>query len=236
MPTPVGHILGSLAVYEGAKHTLLRKGTPPRSLVWLVMLCAVLPDLDHIALILVPRLEEYIHGPTHSLFACALLASFIAVALKCMASRESAWRLLVVFTLCAVMHPLQDYFMGVGPPVEFLWPISGRGWLSPIPLQPTSYYAHSGSTFLALLWYPPTRKAIAFEVAGFLPLIMIWQVKSRRHRSLLGITALSAFAAVYFTYQPFKTYWDMRGAERQKQMIEQRVEQQRESNTPNYWP
>ena len=230
MSTPVGHILGCLAAYEGAKHTILRKDTPRRYWLWLVVMCAVLPDLDHIALILVPRLEEYMHGPTHSLLACGLLAAAIAAVLKCVRSRVSAWRIFVVFMLCAVMHPLQDYFMGVGPPIEFFWPILGQGWLAPIPLQPTSFYAHSGSKFLALLWYPPTLKAIAFEIAAFLPLIMIWQVKSKKHRACLAITAVAVFAAIYFTYQPSKRYWDMKGAERQKQMIEQRVEKARESN------
>ena len=76
----------------------------------------------------------------------------------------------------------------------------------------------------------PTLKAIAFELAAFLPLIMIWQVKSIKQRLLLGATVVSIFAAIYFTYQPFKKYWDMKGATRQKQMIEQRVEKARESN------
>jgi hypothetical protein len=104
-------------------------------------------------------------------------------------------------------------------------PISSQGWLSPIPLQPTSYYAHSFSGFAALLWHPPTLKAIAFELAAFLPLIAIWKVKAPSQRLLVGATACSVFAAIYFTYQPLKEYWDVRGADLQRQMIEQRVEQ-----------
>lgn len=230
MSTPVGHILGSLTVYEGAKHTLLRKYTIPRYWLWIVVLCAVLPDLDHIALILSPRLEAHLHGPTHSLIACALLAATITAILKCTRNAVSAWRLFLVFMLCTATHPLLDYLMGIGPGVQFLWPISKYGWLSPIALQPTSYYALSGSRLLSLLWYPPTLQAIAFELAAFIPLLMISQVKFRKQKLLLVLISFSVFSAIHFTYQPFKRHWDARGAEQQRQMREQRINEARQSN------
>ena len=127
MPTPVGHILGSLAAYEGAKHTILRESKIPRYLTWFVVVCALMPDIDHIAQVISPRLEEYMHGPTHSLVGCSLLAFAIALVLKMLNVSLSFRKAFLLFALCAFMHPLQDFLMGIGPPVQFLWPMSTRG-------------------------------------------------------------------------------------------------------------
>jgi len=63
-----------------------------------VVLCALLPDIDHFAQLVYPQLEEYIHGPTHSIAACLLLAFVIALLLKATKVSVSFGKIFLIFT------------------------------------------------------------------------------------------------------------------------------------------
>lgn len=229
MSTPVGHILGAMTAVAAVKPLLFQQTKLPSHSWLFVVACALLADTDHVAIIPFPQLEEHIHGPTHSILFCLLLALVIVGLVKAFRSSSSGWRLALICFICAFMHPLQDYLMGVGPPVQVFWPISSVGWLSPIALLPTSYYSNSASGYLALLLYPPIVQAVAFETAAFTPLIMLTGEQSLRRRGLLCMISLSVILAVFVTYRPFKAYWDARGATLQRKM-DQRVQETRESN------
>ncbi len=230
MSTPVGHVLGSFVAFELCRKIALKGIALPKGTMLAVVVCALLADADHVAILIAPQLETFIHGPTHSILFCIILAALIATIVKSLRPDIHALRLWFVFFACSLMHPIQDYMMGVGPGIQYFWPLTSQGWLSPVALLPTSYYSRSASGYLSLLLSPPIIQAITLEIAVFVPLLLLPGEPSSRRKGILLLLSLCALIAVAVIHRPIKAYWDLRGAAMQQEMIRRRVEQLRQSN------
>lgn len=145
----------------------------------------VAADLDVLAAMAWPGLTGH-RGPSHSLVFAAAISLLFALALT--RRGRPPWRPWAGLFLAAATHPLLDWLMACGPPVPWLWPFSDRGWLSPVQLVPTAYYARSLSGLAALLNHGPTLRGMALEGLIFLPPALL-ACLGRRLRSGPGIAA-----------------------------------------------
>jgi len=165
MATVIGHALAAMAA-EGAVGGEARR---PRALLAGAVL-AMLPDLDVPAAIALKHFGLMLphRGFTHSL----LFGIFLALLLWLAFFRARSPRALAGLGLASLCHPLLDFLMACGPPVPLFRPFSSQGFLSPVQLIPTAYFARSIPGLLHVLALPETWKGIALETLIFLPLLL----------------------------------------------------------------
>jgi inner membrane protein len=199
MASDVGHIIGATIAWEAAKR--LRGKYVPEGAAWYLLpgIIALAPDLD--ALARVAGLNVAHRGPSHSLLAAFGLAvagaGFIALRL----SFRHALRGFIFVFACAAMHPLLDYLMGCGPRVPLLWPWMSKGWLSPVQVIPTAYYAKSARGLAAVYLSKQTWKGILLEL---LSLGSLWLAVRSRQRDVTWIAMLlsvTGFALTWLLYR-----------------------------------
>lgn len=97
-------------------------------------------------------------------------------------------------------HLILDYLMGRGPEVHFFWPLSDRGYLSPVQIVPTAYYGLSGTALVDVLLSPATYFGIALELLIFVPLLYLPTAKTREQRTdliMLTVGGIVATVALY---------------------------------------
>ncbi len=127
-------------------------------------------DLDVFLAMAWPGLTHH-RGPSHSLLFAAGVSLLAALALA--RPGRPPWRPWAGLFLAAATHPLLDWLMACGPPVPWLWPLVKKGWLCPVQLVPTAYYAHSLAGLTSLLSHAPTLRGLALEGMIFLPLALL---------------------------------------------------------------
>jgi len=186
MASIIAHAIGAMLTWEVGR--TLRGDWIPRGHWWYVLPASVgcLPDLDSILPALLSLEGQMVHrGPSHSILAAALIAG-CACGIVCLSHTLARLRrAFIVLLACALAHPLLDYLMACGPPVPFLWPLTGKGWLSPVQLVPTAYYAGTPSGLIAVFLHPGTWAGTSLEVLSLAPL---WLAARFR-----GIAAKTAF-------------------------------------------
>jgi inner membrane protein len=216
MASLVGHLLGAGAAWAAARRVAPRH--VPRSAWWYTATAglAIAPDLD----VVIPVLfGQHVHhrGATHSILFAATAGLVTALigwsVLKAsgfgprplsglrtvgLGSFGALWAALFA---CALTHPLLDYLMACGPPVPFLWPWSERGWLSPLQLIPTAYYATSAGGLLDLVFLPQTWHGIGLEA---LSLGGLWAAVAVRSRTLGVLLLLVSAVAFLITLVRFR--------------------------------
>ena len=138
MPTPVGHLLGGLAVALGGErtrrpHDFRRFLASPMTLVCVAL--ATLPDID----LLLPGF----HGTaTHSVTASVAVA-IVAAAMTTRAAtgttgtrndfRQIAWSAVVIYAAAHGSHILLDWLncdLSERPGIQVLWPFTDRRFTS----------------------------------------------------------------------------------------------------------
>ena len=171
MASIVGHALGAVTIWEVGRR--LPGDWVPKGAGWyaLPVVLAVLPDLDVLAPMVLSRGGLGGHrGWSHSALVALMLAGCGVLVLRARSAQLRAWPAFGVLAACALVHPLLDYLMGCGPPVPFLWPFWGRGWLSPVQLIPTANYPLSPAGFLYILTMRQTWAGVGLELASLAPL------------------------------------------------------------------
>jgi membrane-bound metal-dependent hydrolase YbcI (DUF457 family) len=160
----------------------------------------VLPDLDVVALMLLPPGAAAHRGASHSIVAAAGIA-LCAWALVRLAHPQARFaRTFPLLLACALVHPVLDYLMGCGPPVPFLWPLVRTGWLSPIQLVPTAYYGTSASGLLWVVLHPKTWAGIGLEMLSLGPLWAAVRCSRALPRSALLAVSAAGFLLTYLLY------------------------------------
>jgi len=101
---------------------------------------------------------------------------------------------------CALVHPVLDYLMGCGPPVPFLWPLSQRGWLSPVQLIPTAYYAASPAGLLRVALDARSWAGVGLEFLSLAPLWAAVRCRSVFARAGWVVTSVVGFLLTYLPY------------------------------------
>jgi len=97
-------------------------------------------------------------------------------------------------------HLVLDYLMGKGPQVHFFWPISDRGYLSPVQIVPSAYYGLSGNALVQVLLAPATYLGIGLELLIFVPLVLLTAPRTRARRAdlvMFTLAGLVVTAALY---------------------------------------
>jgi hypothetical protein len=87
--------------------------------------------------------------------------------------------------------------MGCGPPVPLLWPWQTKGWLSPVQVVPTAFYAKSAKGLLSVLVSVRTLKGVLLEVFSLGPL---WLAARSRQREVSWIALLVSCAGFTLTW------------------------------------
>ena len=100
---------------------------------------------------------------------------------------------------CALIHPLLDWGMARGPGVQFLWPFSTRGWLSPVQFVPTAFYAHSAGGLLRVLFHPRTWIGIGFECASWGALLLALRAAPGARARWVALSA-AGFLLIWIVY------------------------------------
>jgi hypothetical protein len=195
-----GHAAGAVIAWEAGRR--LPGEWVPRGARWYAVpaVIAVLPDLDVVWPMFLRRSAVGYHrGPTHSVLVALAIAGCATLVVRACGCSVQRWRLFAVLTACALMHPVLDYLMGCGPPVPFLWPLTRRGWLSPVQLIPTAFYATRPSGFARVLGSPRTWAGAALEAASLGPLWLAIRGRGIR-RVAWGIAAAGGFTATLLLY------------------------------------
>lgn len=187
MPSPIAHSLAALAIAHAA-HS--RQWISNRSLgIALVVLAANAADLDFLpGLLLHGRPDWFHHGPTHSLFAAAVVA--LASAAVALVIGASALRVGALAGIAFLSHVVLD-FMTVtvtdSSDLPLLWPWSYMHFSPPIEIFLPIKHASRLTTFWEGLFSWANVVAIACEVLVMGGLWVVWQVarvlRLRRTRS-----------------------------------------------------
>jgi membrane-bound metal-dependent hydrolase YbcI (DUF457 family) len=201
MSSVIGHALGAVVVWEAGRR--LPGGWVPRGRASYLApaLVAVAPDLDTIIRMAVGPAAGISHrGASHSVLIAAVLAC-MATAVVCVTHRGArVGRVFAVLFGCALVHPLFDSLMAGGRPVPFLWPFVSRGWLSPVQLVPTAYYARTPGGLLALVVRPGTWAGVGLELLSLGPLWLALRSRRALTSVLCVLVSLGGFLLTYFIY------------------------------------
>jgi len=166
MSSFMGHSLGAAACWKLLEPWATEARRPERTPLVAAVVLGALPDLDVVAAI---ALKPFVHlqhrGPSHSLLAAVGLGLITGWIVTRLAPENKATRLLPAFFIVACIHPLLDWAMACGPPVPFLWPLTGKGWLSPVQFVPTAYYSHSLAGLLGLFTDPRSVVGALLEIS-----------------------------------------------------------------------
>ena len=180
MPSPIAHTLAGAAMAQ-----LLVPSDRPRPAVWFALgaLAANAPDLDMVAGVLVGRVNA-LHGmASHSIVATLGVAAISAVP----ASRSLGGRMRVAALVLAAYgsHVFLDLFCGppqrVGLPL--FWPFSDATFMSPwLPFPGILHGPPNGglAQFVQELFTMANVKTVGFELAVFLPVVMVAWLATRR--------------------------------------------------------
>lgn len=200
MASVVAHAIGAAAVWEAGRN--LPGGRVPRQAPWYLLpaAIAVLPDLDVVALMLLPPGAAAHRGASHSIVAAAGIA-LCAWALVRLAHPQARFaRTFPLLLACALVHPVLDYLMGCGPPVPFLWPLVARGWLSPVQLIPTAYYALSPRGLIRVALDPRSWAGAGLECLSLGPLWPAVRCSSVLARAGWVAISVVGFLLTYLLY------------------------------------
>jgi len=128
MPSPIGHEIAGIAVYDAAGG-LLGIGRKTRVLV-LCLVLAVLPDFDFIPGLLTGEPDRYHHGLSHSIFVAALVSLVFAT----LFFSEERFKVFTVFFLVVTIgHLVLDMFSADNSRpygLELFWPFSDGYYIS----------------------------------------------------------------------------------------------------------
>lgn len=198
MASVLGH--GLCGVVSG---NLFRMSIEPTRKKWLVGLCvliALLPDMDVLVFMVFSPLGMTPHrGFSHSL-AFAFLITAITYLSTIQYFRVERGKLFLTYGCAAISAPLLDYFMGAGPGIPFLAPFWDEGYLFPIKLIPTAYYATKLNSLISILWYPPAVMGYVLEVFIFVPVVLFLTMQETKRPRLrfmnLAISGVALLATI----------------------------------------
>ncbi|MFQ5843927.1 MAG: metal-dependent hydrolase [Planctomycetota bacterium] len=198
MSSLVGHALGATVVWEAGRRLTGDQTLPGKRWYALPCVAAALPDLDVVVPMLFDVPADH-RGASHSLPAAVVLAAAAAGVAVSLARGAEFGRTFALLVPCTFLHPVLDFLMGRGPPIEFLWPWVTEGWLSPIQVVPTAYYPTHADALIAVLLYGKTWIGIGFELVAFGPLLLA--LRSRPPDTLVWIaTSVVAFSLIVLAY------------------------------------
>jgi inner membrane protein len=200
MSTVVGHALAATLAT-----TVAAGERPPRrrALVAVAIGTALLPDLDIVVFLALRPIGMVPHrGSSHSLlFAIAIATIVTLVAFRPL--RLPMARLWCVLALAAASHPLLDYLMGAGPPVQFFAPFFDRGYLFPWRVLPSAFYGKTVAAYGSVTFWALNALAAGLEAVIFLPLIALSSRSSPgRSKALALALTVSGVAMTLRLYQP----------------------------------
>ena len=171
MSSPVGHILGALALHRSLGSRTPADAPAGAKGVLLVAALALAPDLD---LVWGWRYGDgtlWHRGFTHSVvFAAGLALLGNIVWYHSFRALTALRSMLALFAVCLV-HPLLDFLMG-RPGVALLAPFRGGRWFSPVQLVPTAYYPRRFGHIAGLLADAYVLRGMFLELCIFLPLLV----------------------------------------------------------------
>jgi inner membrane protein len=191
MASPVGHGLVGYAVYRATGGA---GREDRRTLLWLCVFLAIVPDFDFIPGIFWGQPALYHRGVSHSLgVACAL--SFGAAVIYSL-QRGTLWADWGRFFLAYASHLLLDLFgPDRRPPygLPLFWPLSDVHFLAPFQIFWGVRHAKATSAtideWIAGLLDPSNLLAIGIEVIATLPIIVVllyvqnFWLFTRQHRA-----------------------------------------------------
>lgn len=168
MPSPIAHVGLALAAQLALLSTSTRL-LPGRALLRdaaAVAFAAIAPDLDILAVILLPGGIAWHRGPSHSLLGATLIGALVAWAARVRGA--AAWAAVV---LAAVVHVPLDWSTGErGAPsafgVPFFWPFDATKAISADPWFGAYHIDRAG--FLANMFAPEALPVYGKEVATVL--------------------------------------------------------------------
>ena len=175
MPSPVGHSIIGLTVFQALKPRAQRWTA---AVVCLVLAASVLPDLDFLPGFVVGAPNRYHHGISHSLgFAVSLFLAGYAVERGVFRRPKAVYSLWL--WLFYSVHVLADYFaydtsLPYGEPL--FWPLTGRYFISPVPIFSDIRREGSVGRFLPSLFSRHNLEAVFIELlvgAGILLLYFL---------------------------------------------------------------
>ncbi|MGH7161901.1 MAG: metal-dependent hydrolase [Planctomycetota bacterium] len=199
MASIVGHALGAAAVWEAGRRAAPDWIPGERRLTWIPVAAGILPDADVLALLLFPSQAIGHRGPSHSLLAAVGIAALLAAAAAWRDRGLSFRRVFALLLPCAFVHPVLDYLMAKGPPIAFLWPFVTEGWLSPVQLVPTAFYATTAGGLAGVVFHWKTWVGIGFELASLGPLYVAARAAAGS-RLRWGLASAASFALIYLVY------------------------------------
>jgi len=203
----VGHSLAALAAARAPAGEKQRKLLYSPEVTLAVIGLALAPDLDILVWVLFHPTGMVPHrGFSHSLIVAIALA-FIFWLLLSRFGKKGGLVLPLALVLASLAHPALDYLMGCGPRVPFFWPFNATGFLCPLKLVPTAYYALTLQDLInlpALMLQPKNLAGIMLEILIFLPILIAEKFSAAGKRLSLWLPCLGmsagALAVVYLTY------------------------------------
>lgn len=177
MPTPIGHSLLGLILYQG-----LKNGFKHRKFVLIFLLVANLPDFDFLPGFLIGKPNEFHHGPSHSLGAAILVGLVLGLIFRYF-RKGNFWFYFFVFGGIYFSHVLLDYFavdtaVPYGSPL--FWPVSDQYFISPVPIFSDVYRGDTSNTFFSGLLIAHNGWTIAREIAVLTPLAVLVMIFRRK--------------------------------------------------------
>lgn len=201
MSSPIGHIIGALAMYQ-ALEPLTPSGSPSgRKGLLLVGILAVVPDLD-IAWGWIQGDGTIFHrGFTHSILFAAIIAIIgNLIWYKSVEGFKKIGPMQALLVACFV-HPLLDFLMGCGRGVPLFAPFNWREFLAASQYVPPATYARTISDIPGVLTDLDALLRMGVELWIFLPLFFASQAKrSWAIRGGLLLLSASALITTYVVY------------------------------------
>ncbi len=170
MSSIIGHGCAGIIIKNLVKTNIPK--TKNRVLIGLLIVLALLPDIDVVLLLLFKSSVNITHrGVTHGFLFIFITACIFTI----MFERYfdiSKLKIFAVFLSALLSHLILDYLMGAGPPVTLFAPFSYKGFLAPVKLVPCAFYPTSIKSIFQLLTYPPAVVGYCLEVLIFIPIIL----------------------------------------------------------------
>jgi membrane-bound metal-dependent hydrolase YbcI (DUF457 family) len=180
MPSPVGHILGGVAVYLAGTKQESRSSF----ILGVTLVASIAPDFDFLPGILIGKMGEFHHGISHTLPFAILFGAFTFLFVSFL-DKAVAVRASILATLAYSTHVILD-FVGVNEGtrgVPILWPLSDEHFGLSLRLFGHFRWGDIRNGLAAIIRWdnvvPVLRESL---VVGSVVLLLLWRERHQNYK------------------------------------------------------
>jgi inner membrane protein len=185
MPSPVGHSLAGLIIYQIAPEI---QGLARRQVIALYLFAANAPDLDFVPGLIAGAPNRFHHGISHSMGLALLFAGLATLVLRRF-DRQRLWRHFLVFFSLYLSHLILDYLSAdYGAPygVPLFWPASNTYYMSPLVLFSDIHRSTTTTQFFPSLLSAHNLWSVSRECLVLVPILLLVLARRSRMRTAAG--------------------------------------------------